>query len=107
MPGQDGAALPPGQGQVLQPWLAGRCKAPLEPRRLVRMSAMRRNHLPSRRRFRFVGSGRFALLAGSCMLKTANAQIISTVTLTFILYLMIGLPLAVLPPYVHDRLGLG
>ncbi|MBV9653111.1 MAG: MFS transporter [Acetobacteraceae bacterium] len=41
------------------------------------------------------------------MFKTANAQIIYTVALTFIVYLMIGLPLAVLPPYVHDRLGFG
>ncbi len=41
------------------------------------------------------------------MFKTVTAQIVSTVALTFIIYLMIGLPLAVLPPYVHDRLGFG
>ena len=41
------------------------------------------------------------------MFKTATAQIISTVALTFIIYLIVGLPLAVLPPYVHDRLGFG
>ncbi len=40
-------------------------------------------------------------------MKSINAQIIATVALTFIVYLMIGLPLAVLPPYVHDRLGFG
>lgn len=41
------------------------------------------------------------------MFRTVTAQIVSTVALTFIVYLMIGLPLAVLPPYVHDRLGFG
>ena len=34
-------------------------------------------------------------------------KILSTVCFTFIAYFDIGLPLAVLPPYVHDRLGFG
>lgn len=41
------------------------------------------------------------------MPQSTSVQIVATVSLTFLAYLMIGLPLAVLPSFVNDRLGLG
>ena len=37
---------------------------------------------------------------------TITLQIVSIVLYTFIAFLCIGLPIAVLPGYVHDQLGL-
>ncbi len=40
-------------------------------------------------------------------LSGTNAQILPAVSFTFICYLSIGIPLAILPPYVHLQLGYG
>lgn len=37
--------------------------------------------------------------------RAAARQILATVVFTFVAYLVVGLPLAALPPFVHDRLG--
>ena len=52
-----------------------------------------------------MSSDQSAIAASSEEARDGNAQIIATVFITFIGFLSIGLPLAVLPTYVHNTLG--